>query len=240
VSDPARTACSEFPNDNDGLHRGSVWYGAEVTGPPLFDRAQGESSLPVPTLEDDGRNGLSSNGNECLAAVETPTDAMSAVCEVDHEGDEIEIVDDLAFDDAIDESSAPREAPARECATRIEDMPPAADPFALLVSVVEDVARKAGADDLAMASLACLLGRTRLDASAPDATTHVLRAQALAWQGILRSESDDFGACGGAMLDEWCAALIATALGPTARADMLKRELRRRGVAAFGLVEQAA
>ena len=67
-----------------------------------------------------------------------------------------------------------------------------------------------------------------------------LRAQALAWQGILRGESEDFGACGGAMLDEWCAALIAGVLGQSVRADGLKRELRRRGVAAFGLVEQAA
>jgi hypothetical protein len=42
------------------------------------------------------------------------------------------------------------------------------------------------------------------------------------------------------MLDEWCAALIAGVLGQNVRADGLKRELRRRGVAAFGLVEQAA
>jgi len=243
VSDPARTACSELPNDNPGLHRGAIWFAAEVTGAAVFERAHS------------------------LAAVATATDPVPAMSEVDEEGDDIEIVDELAFDDAIDESmvgermfhavsgstvdepavddsigesSAPPEAP-RDYVTPIEDVPSSTDPFAMLVSVVEDVAHGAGADDVAMASLACLLGRTRLDASAPDATTHhVLRAQALAWQGILRSESDDFGACGGAMLDEWCAALIAAVLGPTARADMLKRELRRRGVAAFGLVEQAA
>jgi hypothetical protein len=143
--------------------------------------------------------------------------------EADEEGDDIEIVDELAFDDAIDES--------------IVDEP--ADPFATLVSVVEDVARNAGADDGAMATLARLLGRSRLEAD-DDATSGALRAQALAWQGILRSESDDFDACGGAMLDEWCGALIATVIGRTARADVLKRELRRSGVAAFGLVEQAA
>jgi hypothetical protein len=113
------------------------------------------------------------------------------------------------------------------------------DPFAMLVAVLEDVARASGADDAMLATLACLLGRTRLDATAPD-THATLRAQALAWQGILRGESEDFGACGTAMLDEWSAALIAGVLGQDARADGLKRELRRRGVAAFGLVEQAA
>jgi hypothetical protein len=240
VSDPLRTACSELPNDNPALHRGAMWYCAEVTGAATFERAQAGCPLPVPSAEEDGPNEGPIHEDPSLAAVETSTGPVAAMSEADQEGDDIEIVDELAFDDAIDESSAPPETPPRECAIAIEDMPSSADPFAMLVSVVEDVAHSAGADDIAMASLACLLGRTRLDASTPDATTHVLRAQALAWQGILRSESDDFGACGAAMLDEWCAALIAAVLGPTARADMLKRELRRRGVAAFGLVEQAA
>jgi hypothetical protein len=109
----------------------------------------------------------------------------------------------------------------------------------MLVAVLEEVARAAGADDAMLATLLCLLGRTRLDAAAPE-THHTLRTQALAWQGILRGESEDFAACGAAMLDEWSAALIAGVLGQNARADGLKRELRRRGVAAFGLVEQAA
>ncbi len=138
----------------------------------------------------------------------------------DDDTDDIEIVETLALDDAVDES-------------------PPDDPFAMLVAVLEDVARVAGADDSMLATLACLLGRARLDASAPE-THGTLRAQALAWQGILRGESEDFGACGAAMLDEWCAALIAGVLGQNVRADGLKRELRRRGVAAFGLVEQAA
>jgi len=129
--------------------------------------------------------------------------------------------------------------PLSDDATPTEDLAPSADPFAMLVSVIEDVARRAGADDEAMATLARLLGRARLEDS-DDASSRALRAQALAWQGILRSESDDFGACGGAMLDEWCGALIATVIGRTARADVLKRELRCRGVAAFGLVELAA
>ena len=163
-----------------------------------------------------------------------PTAPTPPVIEADDEADDIEIVETLAFEDAVDESPEPP-APVTE------SVPPTAsdDPFATLVATLEDVARAAGADDAAMGTLLCLLGRTRLDAAAPDAS-HGLRAQALAWQGILRGESEDFGACGAAMLDEWCAALIAGVLGQNVRADGLKRELRRRGVAAFGLVEQAA
>jgi hypothetical protein len=170
-----------------------------------------------------------------------PTDPTPPVIEADDADDDIEIVETLAFDDAVDESPEPPGVPLPEPLVAAESVSPAAldDPFAMLVAVLEDVARAAGADDATTATLLCLLGRTRLDASAPD-TQHTLRAQALAWQGILRGESEDFAACGAGMLDEWCASLIAGVVGQNARADGLKRELRRRGVAAFGLVEQAA
>ena len=60
-----------------------------------------------------------------------------------------------------------------------------------------------------------------------------------AWRSILLGTSDDFGACGAAMLDEWAADLVARLLGAPSRATALRRDLRSRGVAAFGLVEAA-
>jgi hypothetical protein len=230
VSDQVLAACAEFPNDNPGLHLGAIWYAADVTGAPAFEAQPTESA------------------RELAPQAEPPTDPTPPVIEADDAADDIEIVETLAFDDAIDESPEPPEVPLPEVAVVLdepvvstESLAPAAldDPFALLVAVLEDVARAAGADDATTATLLCLLGRTRLDASAPDAQ-HTLRAQALAWQGILRGESEDFAACGSGMLDEWSAALVAGVLGQNVRADGLKRELRRRGVAAFGLVEQAA
>ena len=230
MSDQVLAACAEFPNDNPGLHRGAIWYCADLIGPPVCD-------CPERSVEP-------------LAAVtsDPPTAPAPPVIEAEDATDDIEIVEDLAFDDAVDESPAPPEVPGLAPAIESmlapepeEPLAPAAEgcPFAMLIHVLQDVARAAGADDAAMSALGCLLGRTRLDSSAPD-TRHTLRTQALAWQGILRGESEDFGACGGVMLDEWCAALIAGVLGQNVRADGLKRELRRRGVAAFGLVEQAA
>jgi hypothetical protein len=216
MSDQVLAACAEFPNDNPGLHLGAIWYCGEVTGAAVCERPF-PIAIPVP-----------------CSPVESPTDPTPPVLEADDAADDIEIVETLTFEDAVDESPEPR-APLLESVA-----PPATDdPFVTLVATLEDVARAAGADDAALETLLCLLGRTRLDASAPD-TSHALRAQALAWQGILRGESEDFGACGAAMLDEWCATLIAGVLGQNVRADGLKRELRRRGVAAFGLVEQAA
>jgi hypothetical protein len=239
VSDPARTACSELPNDNPGLHRGALCFVAEVIGSPVFEHAQVESPLPVPGPQEDQLKELPTDEEPSITGVATPTDPVPPMSEAEEDGDGIEIVDELTFDDAIDESTV-GEGTFDAIGESMVDAPAApVDPFAMLVSVIEDVARTAGADDEAMATLARLLGRARLEDSG-DPSSRALRAEALAWQGILRSESDDFGACGGAMLDEWCGALIASVMGRTARADVLKRELRRRGVAAFGLVEQAA
>ena len=50
----------------------------------------------------------------------------------------------------------------------------------------------------------------------------------------MRGTSEDFSACGDAMLDEWAADLLARLVGGPTRATTLKRELRDRGVAAFG------
>jgi hypothetical protein len=54
-----------------------------------------------------------------------------------------------------------------------------------------------------------------------------------AWRLILNGESEDFGACGPLPLDEWAAGIVARATG--GRSDAVRRELRSRGVAAFGM-----
>jgi hypothetical protein len=56
---------------------------------------------------------------------------------------------------------------------------------------------------------------------------------AQAWAAILRGTSEDWDAIGGSMLDEWAADTLARMTGGDAQ--VLKRELRARGIAAFGL-----
>jgi hypothetical protein len=175
------------------------------------------------------------------AEVEAKVDAereaeVEVEAEIEEGADELtfEVVDELVFEDTIEESPEPA------CTSAPEPPPADEDAFATLVRVVEEVAMASGAGADAMTMLRVLLGKTRLEAGATDAAAKEKRAQAVAWQAILRGESEDFGACGAAALDEWCAALLAHVLGAAARADGLRRELRQRGVAAFGIVADAA
>jgi hypothetical protein len=61
-------------------------------------------------------------------------------------------------------------------------------------------------------------------------------AVATAWRAILRGESEDFSKCA-ATLDEWAANALASILSAPQKAGQLRRELRARGVAAFGLID---
>ena len=59
-----------------------------------------------------------------------------------------------------------------------------------------------------------------------------------AWQSAFRGDEPDFSVCS-AMLDEWSADVLAKLLGKREVMETLRRELRARGVAAFGLLEAA-
>ncbi|MCA9633201.1 MAG: hypothetical protein KC766_36365 [Myxococcales bacterium] len=61
------------------------------------------------------------------------------------------------------------------------------------------------------------------------------KANASAWQQVLRGTSDDLSACGDT-LDGFAACLLGALLGPQSDAKQLRRDLRRRGVAAFGML----
>lgn len=62
-----------------------------------------------------------------------------------------------------------------------------------------------------------------------------------AWTAVLQGSSQDFAACGTTTLDRFGADLLAALLAvPATRSDELRRELRKAGVAAFGILEAAA
>ncbi len=89
------------------------------------------------------------------------------------------------------------------------------------------------AETLAEANIA------RLEGEELVATAAFLRVVA-EWRRVLAGEGGDFSKCGNRTFDEWSADFLARILGAPARFDWMKRELRARGVAAFGLVEAAA
>lgn len=243
--------CAEFPNDNPSLHEGAIWICAEIG-------ADISCELPV------------SRGarQEDVATDEDVELRETGVAEVEAEPAEeagvIEVVEDFAFEDAFEEhgpvTSSEEETVEAAMAHDGPETTPGPDAFEAFAGVLEDVATASGADAPAVACLRALLGQSRLEGIVPEeSTTDALVAGALvvrtdrglvrapaftslvvAWQGILRGESDDFGPCGAPTLDEWSANLVARVLGLASRSEGIRRELRRRGVAAFGFVADAA
>jgi hypothetical protein len=202
-----RLACSEFPNDNPQLHCGALWVSTTIGEPPSCElptrsphvepSPRVEMLPPAPAeIEEATLEALPTEDEETLEALAEDTDEA------------IEIVDDLGFDDAVDESPA--------------------DAFAKLAGLVKDVARTFGADAEGSARIDTLLGL--------DVASGAVEPQAAAWRGILRGESEDYDACGASTLDEWAADVVSRVVGGAGRSDGIRRELRRRGVAAFGLV----
>ena len=190
--------------------------------------------------------------------------ARGAVHDLDDEDDdaadivveELPPLDESASVEGTPITAAIMAAPPPPLATveTATSLPPASDdPFTVLVSTLADVAIGAGSPYVA-SLLPALLLEGRLDhAMAADAAGALAEAdvargtevtatfigQTRAWRALLAGTSDDFAACGNAMLDEWAAELLARLLGAPAKATALRRELRSRGVAAFGLVEAA-
>lgn len=177
------------------------------------------------------------------AEVSEPPASEVVLAEPEPEADVAPVFDSIPPDESaaaqIDSSALP---------------PPPDDPFTVLVCTLADVALQAGSPRVA-AILPGLLFDGRLpkpldpdladalrDAGLLDGTgvARSLVDTASAWRAILRGTSDDFTSCGAAMLDEWASDLLARMLCAPASAPTLRKELRMRGVAAFGLVEVAA
>jgi hypothetical protein len=129
------------------------------------------------------------------------------------------------------------------------------DPFAVFVRTLVEVAENAGCpmaaallpallrggdvvtDGLSEAAVDALIaGGVLARTSSGLVSADTLRATACAWRAILCGKSEDFSACGSRMLDEWAADLVARIIASPAKTEQLRRELRARGVAAFGLV----
>jgi hypothetical protein len=134
------------------------------------------------------------------------------------------------------------DAPAvRETVAHAQQAETAFDAF---VRAMVDVALARGATKVA-ATLPALLeqGDLRREmgggsaARLPSAMVDTARA----WSAVLRGVTVDLAACGTETLDRWAAGLLAAVIGVAAgQVEELRRELRRRGVAAFGMIEHAA
>jgi hypothetical protein len=152
----------------------------------------------------------------------------------DDEGEPIEIVESIELEGPIEIVPAPLESglllsspdaeeePERIVALGSTPPPPTGSPFAAFLQTLSDVACDAGHTYAA----------SEIEAALADDTV------ALAWRAILDGESEDFARCA-EPLDEWASSVLARFLATPHRAPQLRRELRARGVAAFGIVEAA-
>jgi hypothetical protein len=129
------------------------------------------------------------------------------------------------------------------------------DPVAVFVLAVTEVALAHGPDTTA-AQIESLFhfGTLDTDLLSPTAQAALFEGQILesteegvrptaafantrsAWESILRGESGDLSACGEATLDTWTADIVARLVAHPDRAATIRRDLRRRGIAAFGML----
>ena len=224
--------CPEFPSDNPAL-------ACDSSAPPrvLFaEDAPPSSSVAAPRP-----SGIFLLG-EC---------EVEASFDVPFEGDvqEIDLVA-LGFDtelEAVDDDEDPWPIEAKSGRAAGDD------PFVLeLLPAVRDVAgAKASeaiqlfelgevpADGMARAALVAVGAVEPGIAGAPARTSQAFRAAMTGWRAVLRGDLDDVEACGGRMLDEWVAEIVAAIHGQPTKAPELRRALRARGVCAFGLVRAA-
>src|SRR5690606_194433 len=66
--------------------------------------------------------------------------------------------------------------------------------------------------------------------------TPAFEAAVSAWRGVLEGTAADLSGCGSLTLDVWAAEVLSALLNAPASQAELRRDLRRQGVAAFGLL----
>jgi hypothetical protein len=218
---------SEFPNDNAEISGGAIWICTELTGPATLQVAPYE---PVPAerfvlLFDDEEVCVDgpvelvvSEGSLSVAA---HTQALQTETETETETEQRPAPAFAHFESALAAAlmaqGASRSAALLPRLLRLESLPP---------------------DGLSKEVLLTLQSRGYLDSGARY--SQKFRDLCGAWSAVLHGRSQDFGACGTTTLDRFGAELLAALLAvPATRADELRRELRRAGIAAFGVLQAA-
>jgi hypothetical protein len=234
----SRRAASEFPNDNPELHDGIVWSCPEPCAPPL------------PTLRIRKTEGTLPKVLGPAWAVEADRGSASVQPSAER---------GVALPRAV--AAEPIVAPPQPAVTSalpgVRSAPPLPEgPFERFVATVARVAMNRGATRAAGAVTSLLvlgrLARDGVDAQLLDAlgrgrilapgghVTPEFAATTAAWRAVLEGTGGDLSGCGNSTLDAWAAELLAAVMNvPRSETNELKRELRRSGVAAFGLLAVA-
>ena len=255
-----RRLVSEFPNDNPELHDGLVWacpapcapalptLRLRETGPVRVLKPGWDPATPVPPAV----------SLESLApAPEPKSELAEPIAEpelVAEPADSVAVPEESVL--AVAESELADSEPASNAAGD-DEQAPAQSGFEAFVAALSALLAERGATRAA-ANVGALLGQMRLGRDAFDAPTRktlvargFLDAKtgrptpefsvvAQAWRDVLDGANGDLSACGNTTLDVWGAEIVAALVSsPRERTDDLRRALRQRGVAAFGMLAAA-
>jgi hypothetical protein len=230
-----RRAACEFPNDNPELHDGIVWSCPEPRGRALPTLRLRETQGALPKVL----------GPAWQVEVPPSDERQPSPAAASSEPEPLA-------------PSRPREL--RKTQADLGDwraLPAPELPFERFVATVAMVAMNRGAVRAASAVTALLtlgrLGRDGVDSvllealarrrilDASGRVTPEFATTTQAWRSVLEGTGGDLAGCGSATLDAWAAELLAAVMNaPRGEVGELRRELRRSGVAAFGLLAVVA
>jgi hypothetical protein len=219
---------AEFPHANPALDWGSLWLGTPLC--QAEEQAQGqEIDLAAP---------LQSSAPAAQPLEPTAPEAPTA---------------------RLEEKPMKRENPS------LKSCQPSPDPWSSFVEAVAQVARRTAGEQAEMIVRAALLHGTIAGPLAPPVEAVLREADVLqppvdsdassvsertvsdgfartarAWRAVLVGEERDLSACGPATLDDWAARLVSLLASPPSSTSVIRRELRREGIVAFGMLEPPA
>ncbi len=224
-----RPSAAEFPHDNPEVDRGALWVGSALCmiAAPEEEPTEVEVDVPAavaaaPVVEVEVPVAVAASQVAIAVAVSEPAEIVGT---------------------GIDRAEeAAQNAP--EC-----------DPIAAFVQAVTEVALAYGpaetaaqlealfhfgtfdADELSPSAQAALFeGKILEPVDGGVRPTEGFTSTSAAWRSILRGEPGDLSACGESTLDTWTADLVARLVASPDKASTIRRDLRRRGIAAFGML----
>jgi hypothetical protein len=240
-----RRAVSEFPNDNPALHDGLVWAASEPCAPPSPTLRLRPPTGALPRVL--GPAWV----QEAEARSSSLPPAVTAVANTEPSAGPLT---ERSTEPAESTTFPESEFPTTYDAAPLESGVVPKTPFDVFVGALVRVALERGAVRAAAVlphlfdgahafhevldpnTLATLQLRRVLE---PDnmRPTREFMAAVDAWRGLLNGTAHDLAGCGSNTLDVWGGMILGALLNaPRDRTDELRRDLRKRGVAAFGLL----
>jgi hypothetical protein len=244
-----RPGAAEFPHENPLINRGALWMGTAMCGAEVIEAARSAPSEAAASPSGPRRTRA--------AEVEVPP-ASTFIIPPPIEGPSKSSMTGVPDT----EPAAPQPVPLVDLAAATHSPHETAhlslhdERIETFVRAITDVARAHGAaESAAHAESLFKFGTPAPLALSPDARAALLDGNILeasdggvhatawfastssAWQRMLRGEEGNLAVCGESTLDGWTADLIARLVAKPAMASTIRRDLRRRGIAAFGMLE---